>query len=102
MQSAVLDVEGPAAGAAALADQDALGSAVRDLRVGGDAVRTVEYARADPEGQCLGMRAEDVFGPRLGDLGALDHDPLSGAGVDREDVVFAGFGIPHRDQLDEL
>ena len=102
MQPAVLDVERPAAGVAALADQDALGSAVRDLRVGGDAVRPVEHARADPERQRLRVGPEDVLGPRLGNLRALRHQPLDRAAIDREDVVLPGFGIPHRDQLDEL
>ena len=68
VQPAVLDEEGPAAAVAALGDEDALGSAVRDLRVGGDAVRPVEDARADPERQRLGVGPIDVLGPWLGDL----------------------------------
>src|ERR1700743_1650692 len=66
MESAAGGGERPAAGVAALADQDALGSAGRELRVGGDAVRPVEQGGPSGKGGvwvCGGAAARPRLAP---------------------------------------
>ena len=101
VQPAVLDVEGVAARGGSLAEQHPLGPGLRDLDVGGDAVRTVEHPGPGEERNRLRVGVEHERVPRRGDQRFLDRHPRDAAGVDGHHVVFAGLDIPGRDQRDQ-
>ena len=102
LQFAVLDIQAVAAVGAAERDQRTLRAALRDLHLGGDAVRTVEQPRASVERHGLGAWVEGVAGAVGGDLRALFGKALRAAPVDRHHIVLAGLHIPHADHLDQL
>src|SRR5215470_1729068 len=102
MQLVVLDEQGVTASTAAVANENALSAACRNIDFGGEAVSAIEHLDGDVLRHRLRAGVVDVGLPVLRKLRTLVSESCCSAAVERKDIVLAGLDVPQRNHLDQL
>lgn len=102
VQLAVLNVEAVAAFVAAVGEQHAFGSAVRNADLDRDAVGAIDHVDGGVAGDDLGAWKECVAVARRRRLRSWILEARRPARIDGQDIVATGLSIPERDHLDQF